>query len=383
MRGACACSAAPLRGGPAAAAAAAAGAVPAAPLLLGGRWCRVPSRPVGREGAAGRERGRHGRRRPAAGLRRSEGGTVQWRTGEAERGGERGDPPRAPCGRCRAGSGAERRGGRAAAADGEPATPGRRSGGRSRRQRRGTAGRGGRGAGGRGPWTRRRRRRGRAGAAARRRVRPRPGEAGRALGAPPPLRSRRAAGRGGGGGLGGRGSPPGLAAAAALAPSPYFLFGFSLASPQPPLPLALTPARPAAPGQLPSARARSSRSGSPLAAPPGPRASPAETMRKFNIRKVLDGLTAGSSSASQQPQPQPHTPGSREPEVQETLQSEHFQLCKVSGARRPRPRGRLRGAVPGGRAPAQSGREERIAPPLANICRMGYFGDLHHLTPFP
>lgn len=55
-------------------------------------------------------------------------------------------------------------------------------------------------------------------------------------------------------------------------------------------------------------------------------------MRKFNIRKVLDGLTAGSSSASQQPQPQQHTPGNREPEIQETLQSEHFQLCKVNGA---------------------------------------------------
>ncbi|XP_016079418.1 PREDICTED: syntaxin-binding protein 5 isoform X6 [Miniopterus natalensis] len=52
-------------------------------------------------------------------------------------------------------------------------------------------------------------------------------------------------------------------------------------------------------------------------------------MRKFNIRKVLDGLTAGSSSASQQPPPQQHTPGGREPEVQETLQSEHFQLCKT------------------------------------------------------
>ncbi|XP_045428976.1 syntaxin-binding protein 5 isoform X17 [Pipistrellus kuhlii] len=52
-------------------------------------------------------------------------------------------------------------------------------------------------------------------------------------------------------------------------------------------------------------------------------------MRKFNIRKVLDGLTAGSSSASQQPPPQQHTPGSREPEIQETLQSEHFQLCKT------------------------------------------------------
>ncbi|XP_063089101.1 syntaxin-binding protein 5 isoform X4 [Cavia porcellus] len=52
-------------------------------------------------------------------------------------------------------------------------------------------------------------------------------------------------------------------------------------------------------------------------------------MRKFNIRKVLDGLTAGSSSASQQQQPQQHPPGSREPEIQETLQSEHFQLCKT------------------------------------------------------
>ncbi|XP_006872118.1 PREDICTED: syntaxin-binding protein 5 isoform X2 [Chrysochloris asiatica] len=53
-------------------------------------------------------------------------------------------------------------------------------------------------------------------------------------------------------------------------------------------------------------------------------------MRKFNIRKVLDGLTAGSSSASQQQQQQqPHPAGSREPEIQETLQSEHFQLCKT------------------------------------------------------
>ncbi|CAK7300152.1 Syntaxin-binding protein 5 [Vulpes lagopus] len=51
-------------------------------------------------------------------------------------------------------------------------------------------------------------------------------------------------------------------------------------------------------------------------------------MRKFNIRKVLDGLTAGSSSASQQQQQQ-HPAGTREPEIQETLQSEHFQLCKT------------------------------------------------------
>ncbi|XP_025853760.1 syntaxin-binding protein 5 isoform X3 [Vulpes vulpes] len=52
-------------------------------------------------------------------------------------------------------------------------------------------------------------------------------------------------------------------------------------------------------------------------------------MRKFNIRKVLDGLTAGSSSASQQQQQQQHPAGTREPEIQETLQSEHFQLCKT------------------------------------------------------
>ncbi|XP_004645542.1 syntaxin-binding protein 5 isoform X3 [Octodon degus] len=52
-------------------------------------------------------------------------------------------------------------------------------------------------------------------------------------------------------------------------------------------------------------------------------------MRKFNIRKVLDGLTAGSSSASQQQQAQQPPPGGREPEIQETLQAEHFQLCKT------------------------------------------------------
>ncbi|XP_019953705.2 syntaxin-binding protein 5 isoform X5 [Paralichthys olivaceus] len=47
-------------------------------------------------------------------------------------------------------------------------------------------------------------------------------------------------------------------------------------------------------------------------------------MKKFNIRKVLDGLTASSSSASAQPG------ALRENDaVQETLQSEHFQLCKT------------------------------------------------------
>lgn len=69
-------------------------------------------------------------------------------------------------------------------------------------------------------------------------------------------------------------------------------------------------------------------------------------MRKFNIRKVLDGLTAGSSSASQQQQlQQQHPPGNREPEIQETLQSEHFQLCKVNGARRPAKIGVVLGAT--------------------------------------
>ncbi|XP_051581174.1 syntaxin-binding protein 5-like isoform X2 [Myxocyprinus asiaticus] len=48
-------------------------------------------------------------------------------------------------------------------------------------------------------------------------------------------------------------------------------------------------------------------------------------MKKFNIRKVLDGLTAASSpSSSSQPG------GAKENELfPETLQSEHFQLCKT------------------------------------------------------
>ncbi|XP_042356379.1 syntaxin-binding protein 5 isoform X4 [Plectropomus leopardus] len=51
-------------------------------------------------------------------------------------------------------------------------------------------------------------------------------------------------------------------------------------------------------------------------------------MKKFNIRKVLDGLTAASSSSSSSATAQPGTP--RENDViQETLQSEHFQLCKT------------------------------------------------------
>lgn len=51
-------------------------------------------------------------------------------------------------------------------------------------------------------------------------------------------------------------------------------------------------------------------------------------MKKFNIRKVLDGLTAASSSSSAAAaSPQS---GNRENDmIQETLQSEHFQLCKV------------------------------------------------------
>ncbi|GLD47797.1 syntaxin-binding protein 5-like isoform X1 [Lates japonicus] len=49
-------------------------------------------------------------------------------------------------------------------------------------------------------------------------------------------------------------------------------------------------------------------------------------MKKFNIRKVLDGLTAASSSSSSAAQP--GTPRENDA-VQETLQSEHFQLCKT------------------------------------------------------
>nr|XP_057912823.1 syntaxin-binding protein 5 isoform X4 [Doryrhamphus excisus] len=49
-------------------------------------------------------------------------------------------------------------------------------------------------------------------------------------------------------------------------------------------------------------------------------------MKKFNIRKVLDGLTAVSSSSSAAAQ----TGASKENDaVQESLQSEHFQLCKT------------------------------------------------------
>ncbi|XP_043119530.1 syntaxin-binding protein 5 isoform X5 [Puntigrus tetrazona] len=51
-------------------------------------------------------------------------------------------------------------------------------------------------------------------------------------------------------------------------------------------------------------------------------------MKKFNIRKVLDGLTAASSSSSAAAA-SPHS-GNRENDmIQETLQSEHFQLCKT------------------------------------------------------
>ncbi|KAM9356196.1 syntaxin-binding protein 5 isoform 3-T3 [Pholidichthys leucotaenia] len=50
-------------------------------------------------------------------------------------------------------------------------------------------------------------------------------------------------------------------------------------------------------------------------------------MKKFNIRKVLDGLTAVSSSSSSATA-QPGTPKENDT-VQESLQSEHFQLCKT------------------------------------------------------
>uniref|UniRef100_A0A8B9LXM6 Syntaxin-binding protein 5-like n=1 Tax=Astyanax mexicanus TaxID=7994 RepID=A0A8B9LXM6_ASTMX len=49
-------------------------------------------------------------------------------------------------------------------------------------------------------------------------------------------------------------------------------------------------------------------------------------MKKFNIRKVLDGLTAVSSSSSSA---SPQTGNKENDIIQETLQSEHFQLCKT------------------------------------------------------
>lgn len=53
-------------------------------------------------------------------------------------------------------------------------------------------------------------------------------------------------------------------------------------------------------------------------------------MKKFNIRKVLDGLTAASSSSSSSSSAAAQPGAPRENDViQETLQSEHFQLCKV------------------------------------------------------
>ncbi|XP_047466842.1 syntaxin-binding protein 5 isoform X3 [Mugil cephalus] len=53
-------------------------------------------------------------------------------------------------------------------------------------------------------------------------------------------------------------------------------------------------------------------------------------MKKFNIRKVLDGLTAASSSSSSSSAATSQPGAPRENDVvQETLQSEHFQLCKT------------------------------------------------------
>ncbi|XP_070589782.1 syntaxin-binding protein 5 isoform X1 [Erythrolamprus reginae] len=53
-------------------------------------------------------------------------------------------------------------------------------------------------------------------------------------------------------------------------------------------------------------------------------------MRKFNIRKVLDGLAGSSSSSSSAAaSSQQQQAATRENDIQETLQSEHFQLCKT------------------------------------------------------
>lgn len=251
MRCACACSAAPLRGGPDAATAAAGAVTAAAAAAPGGRWCRVPRRPDRREGAAGRDRGRRRRLRKAAGPLKKRG---RADPPADERGGERGDPPRAPCVRCRPGSGAERRRSRAAAADGEPATPEKRSRSGSGRKRRGTAGpgrtrsggaaghvRGGGGGSGGEPGRRRgaesargQVRLGRAGSERRRHccaAGPR-SEAAAAAAEAAPQQPRRAAAA-----SEEEGSPPEVLVAAALLSSQYFLFGLSFASPRlPPSP---------------------------------------------------------------------------------------------------------------------------------------------------
>ncbi|XP_013929356.1 PREDICTED: syntaxin-binding protein 5 isoform X2 [Thamnophis sirtalis] len=52
-------------------------------------------------------------------------------------------------------------------------------------------------------------------------------------------------------------------------------------------------------------------------------------MRKFNIRKVLDGLAGSSSSSSASSSSQQQQAATRENDIQETLHSEHFQLCKT------------------------------------------------------
>ncbi|XP_043552396.1 syntaxin-binding protein 5a isoform X3 [Chiloscyllium plagiosum] len=49
-------------------------------------------------------------------------------------------------------------------------------------------------------------------------------------------------------------------------------------------------------------------------------------MKKFNIRKVLDGLTAAAAASSSSSQPCQRPPDS---DIVETLCSEHFQLCKT------------------------------------------------------
>lgn len=112
-------------------------------------------------------------------------------------------------------------------------------------------------------------------------------------------------------------------------------------------------------------------------------------MRKFNIRKVLDGLTAGSSSASQQQQQQQHPPGNREPEIQETLQSEHFQLCKVKGAGSAQPGqavvgrlGSFEGAAGqhlgarGQSAPMELSAPRRRPPPLTDVPCWGIWTEI-------
>lgn len=360
----------------------------------------MPRRPVRREGAAGREPGRRRRRRR---LRKAAGALKErGRAGPAaeERGGERGDPPRAPCVRCWARSGAERRGGRAAAADGGPATPGRRRRKRrSGRKRRGTAGPGrarsggaaghGRGGGGGEPGRRRgaesargQVRLGSAGSGRRRHccaARPR-SEAAVAVAEAAPQQPQRAAAA-----SEEEGSPPGVLVAPALSSSQYFLFGLSCASPQLP-PSPHTPTLPHSSVSSVEAALGSGSFPAPGDAPYLPSRVAREPLRDHEEiqhqegagrpdRRLVLGLAAAAATAAPGWEPGTRDPGNAPVRALPALQ----------GERSAQPReywGRFRGQLGhfmGVRGEKNGSNNyisnEGLTPPQANICLVGYFGD--------